>query len=172
MRLFFALWPQSAMRIALHRIASAQKNSCGGRVMREDSIHLTLLFLGETPQARLPQLIEAASSIQLPQFDLRLDSVRGWRHNAIIYAAPSNVPELLLELVDQLRTHVEEAGFIFDKKAFVPHVTLLRKVERLQYQPSILPLHWAVEEFVLVHSIPTDKGMQYQIIGRWPLEQV
>lgn len=168
-RVFFALWPDADVRTALYKLAQRQQGGCGGRIMRAETLHLTLLFLGDIPAARLVELQQAAMAVRGSKFSLELDQFAGWRHNAIGYASPATPPEALSELVAQLRTRVAESGFAFDRKLFKPHVTLLRNLERVpQAQAVSLPV-WHADEFVLVKSVLGTTGARYEIIGRWPL---
>lgn len=170
-RLFFAVWPELPLRETLHRWAVQQQKICGGRIMRVESIHLTLLFLGETPQAHLPELMHTVTSVRTARFDLALDLIAGWRHNGIAYAAPAFVPERLPALVMKLRACLAAAGFVFDQRPFTPHVTLLRKVDKTPEARSIEPpIYWSIDEFVLVQSVPEESGIRYEIVRRWSLE--
>ncbi len=138
--------------------------------MRAETLHLTLLFLGDIPAERLDALKQAASAVHASAFGLKLERFAGWRHNAIGYASPATVPDALPELVRQLRERVVNAGFGVDGKDFKPHVTLLRNLARLpQIQPVSLPV-WDAGEFVLVKSMPDRRGARYEIAGCWPLD--
>lgn len=170
MRLFFAIWPKMPLRQELHRMAVQQQQAYGGRVMRAESIHLTLLFLGETLREHLQELQRAAAAVHMRRFDLVLEQIAGWRHNGIVYAAPTRHSDRLSELAAELRACIDEAGFIFDDRAFTPHVTLLRKVSRVPELQAVKPMHWPVNEFVLVQSILDESGIRYEILGCWALE--
>lgn len=167
-RLFFALWPPGSLQGKLHGLAQRYQKQCGGRVMRAESIHLTLLFLGETPLERVGLLQNAAGAINAKSFELVLDRIAGWRHNGIGFAAPAP-NDVLVELAQQLRSRVAQADFRFDGRAFTPHITLLRKMDQARGETPIDPMTWRVEEFVLVESEPVAGGVRYSIIGRWPL---
>lgn len=169
LRLFFALWPHRMLAQKCHQLAGRVRQECGGRVMRAETMHMTLLFLGDTPAERLERLMAAAQEVHGQTFEMHLDEVRGWRHNAIVYAAPSTYPASLAGLAADLRERVEAAGFHFDTKAFKPHVTLLRHAERMPDVQHAVALSWRVEKFVLVQSVPEAGRMRYDIIGRWPL---
>lgn len=169
-RLFFALWPEASIQDALHAIALQIQHRCHGRVMRPDTLHLTLLFLGAVAHARLPELYAAASHVHAQRFHLWLDAVAGWSHNRIVYAHPTHPPPALKRLADALRGAVAGAGFCFDRKVFVPHVTLLRNVERFSYNTSVsISVDWPVERFALVQSVAQEKGARYDVLQSWPL---
>ncbi len=168
-RVFFALWPDEVVRAALYKLAQRQQEACGGRIMRAETLHLTLLFLGDIPAERLVELQQATMAVRGSRFCLELDHFAGWRHNAIGYASPCKVPDALPELVGQLREQAAKAGCGFDRKTFKPHVTLLRNLERMPQMQAVSLPAWHADEFVLVKSALDPTGARYEIVGRWPL---
>jgi 2'-5' RNA ligase len=171
LRLFFALWPNTTVRDALYELARKHQLECGGRVMRIETIHLTLMFLGETSPEKLPILLSAASAVNGKNFDLVLERFDIWQLNGIGYAAPVSTPDEITLLVERLRAHVAEAGLSFDPRTFVPHVTLLRNAKQLPKDRQIEPLlQWQVREFALVRSVLDGEGARYEVLGRWFLE--
>jgi len=169
-RMFFAIWPDEGVRAALHELARQQQAACSGRVMRAETLHLTLLFLGDIPADCLSAVQQAGSAVHMSAFTLEFGRFAGWRHNAIGYVAPIGVPEALPALVALLRERVAEAGVSFDRKAYKPHVTLLRDMANMPRLRSMNPLVWIVKEFVLVQSVLDQRGARYEIVGCWPLE--
>ena len=170
LRVFFALWPPAAVAAALHRVASAIAREAGGRPMARDTLHQTLAFIGEIPESRVAQLQElAAGLIDCPAGTLNLDRLGYWRHNHIVWAAPSAPSPPLGVLAERLGAALEGAGFRVEKRPFTPHVTLLRKVHNQPELPVLPPQKWPVDDFVLVASQLTPEGSTYRIIGRWPL---
>ena len=83
--LFFALWPDEAVRMQIEERAKALdgEHHPRGRLLKPARYHLTLHFLGEHADMS-PQLIEdvanAAGRVQAPAFDLSLDQA-GSFHN-------------------------------------------------------------------------------------------
>jgi 2'-5' RNA ligase len=76
MRLFFALWPSPA---AAERLASAATDAAarlGGRPTRLETLHLTLAFLGEVADERVPGLLALATNLPAAPFELRIDQAR------------------------------------------------------------------------------------------------
>lgn len=127
------------------------------------------MFLGEVELARIDELLELAGVIQAPAFDLRLTRCGWWRHNGIAWVAPGETSQALVQLVDELRKRLGSAGFRLETRAFVPHVTLLRKAH---CKNDVLPheeIEWRAEDFVLVRSILNERGAAYEVVGRWPL---
>lgn len=175
-RVFFALWPDAAVAARLHAIAQQWHGSLGGRVMREDSLHATLVFIGDIEMTRLAALLDLASDIQLPGFEMAFDSRGCWRHNHIAYLGMHPLPEALQNLQFELASRVQAAGFTIEKRAYSPHVTLIRKAEcsnppkenPINKNPAE-PVAWTVRDFVLVKSSIYANGSRYEQIGRWPL---
>ncbi|MBI1283036.1 MAG: RNA 2',3'-cyclic phosphodiesterase [Thiobacillus sp.] len=168
LRLFFALWPDDATRIALHHAGKWLHKHWGGRRMRPDTLHITLAFLGSTPAEQLGALIACADTLQLEAFELILDQAGYWRHNRIGWLGASQTPPRLAELVTALNGALQAAGFPVDARPHVPHVTLLRNTAGGE-PPVCTPVRWPISEFVLVASRTEADGAYYEILRRWPL---
>ena len=165
MRLFFAIWPDDAVKERLDELARRLHRACGGRRLMRESIHITLIFLGEVDHVE--DLLEAASSVSGRAFEIRIDKTVYWKHNRIAWAGTSSVPENLGMLVDELKKALKREGLSYDERGdYVPHVTLVRKAMMPADMPEFEPFSWSVSEFCLVES--ADSG--YRIIGKWPLE--
>jgi 2'-5' RNA ligase len=170
-RLFFALWPAPGVRGALDQLGRKLRTACGGRQMRANNIHLTLVFLGNVELARLDALRAVADAVRVEPFAMILERLGWWKHNRVAWAAPETAPEPLQSLVRQLQEGLRGAGFAFDDRPFyVPHITLLRnaRCEAVEW-PPFGPLEWSADEFVLVRSATREEGATYEAIGRWPL---
>lgn len=137
--------------------------------MRAETLHLTLLFLGNVPRTQIAQAMQAAAKVSAPAFMLQLQQLACWKHNRIAYAAPAEQEAELVQLSSALRHEVEQAGLSFDRKAFAPHVTLVRNIERYADTQPVGPLAWRIDEFVLVESVPDEAGVRYQTLGSWQL---
>ncbi len=163
LRLFFALWPDDAARAPLARYAGAAHAACGGRLMRPQNLHFTLAFLGDTEAGRLEALLGAAAGVEPRRFAIEVDRVEYWRHNRIVWAGASIVPDALAALVAELRAALDAGEFGYDARPFVPHVTLLRDA-RPATLPDFAPVTWRADRFVLVKSVP---GGDYAIVREW-----
>ena len=165
-RLFFALWPDAAVRDELLRAARMLHSSCGGRAMRGDDLHLTLVFLGDVLREKIPQLAAIAAAQRMPAFALEFGAVRYWQHNRILWAAPHAVPPPLFDFVVALESALEEAEFDFDRRPYVPHVTLLRG-SRPAARPPPFACTWPVRDFALVEAVRDPSGVSYRTLERW-----
>lgn len=166
-RVFFALWPEPALAAALADYARRLSGVCGGRAMTAATLHMTLAFVGQVPAARRAELIDAGASIRLPRFGFVLDRIGQWRD--IVWAGADEPPATLVELANALRDALAARGFRLEARAFAPHVTLLRKAQRL---PALAPppaRDWRVTEFALVASQRSPLGSAYTRLAGWPL---
>jgi len=171
-RVFFALWPPPEVARQLSAVADAFAKSAGGRATRQETIHLTLAFIGDVPLDRLPDLLRAARKVRAEAFDLTLDQFGLWRHNRIFWAGCSVLPPALAELSVALVAELLSAGFNVAnaRRSFTPHITLVRKVMALDAAlPRCAPLAWRGEKFVLVRSTLSAGGSSYQTLAEFPL---
>lgn len=168
-RVFFALWPDEDGRRGLASWQPVLKNAGGGRIMRADTLHATLVFLGNVANERLEALKLAAEEVAGECFDLTLDEARYWGHNHILYAAPATVPPQLVNLVRSLEHNLTRHRFSFEKQEYKPHVTLLRNAQWIDEPlPKMTKVCWPVREFVLLQS----DGGSYQILARFNLRNL
>ena len=167
-RLFFALWPDSVERAKLSAWQMPLQTLCGGKAMREETLHCTLAFLGEVPEARLEALCLLAQATACPPFDLELECANYWGHNHIVYAAPTKTPEPLAVLVASLEEGLRAHRFHFEQRAYKPHVTLLRHAQWTDAPlPPMPPVRWRCSGFVLVQSLGDAQGARYEVLCRF-----
>lgn len=169
-RVFFALWPSSEERAALAAWQAPLRELCGGRAMRAETLHATLVFLGEVEERRLEALQLAAQEVRGHAFRLVFDVAHYWGHNHILFATACNVPPPLLQLVDKLEQSLARHRFRFEKRPYKLHLTLLRHA---RYSDAALPcmpcVVWNVRDFALVRSAPDENGANYQVLARFRL---
>lgn len=169
-RVFFALWPDASACAALAAWQPPLQQLVGGRIMRSETLHATLVFVGKIEQTRLTALHQAAGEIASANFSVCFDTARYWGHNHIIYAAPSQVPSPLLQLVAALEKSLMRHHVKFDAHEYKAHVTLLRNAHWTDRAlPNMAPASWQVREFVLVQSLRQAEGTAYQVLARFPL---
>ena len=179
-RVFFAIWPDAAAQKQLVELAEQLEAVCDGRKARVENIHLTLVFLGEVSVDRLDALCQIANEVRdagVQAFDFAVEEVHYWKHNRIAYAGTTKVPQGLLGLVSALQSALFAGGFAFDRQAYVPHITLVRKarcpapsIELRTGLPELAqPIVWPVREWLLVKSGQANGRSGYTPIGRWSL---
>ena len=175
-RLFFALWPSRELAAALADIADQGARQLGGRATRQETIHLTLAFLGNIRLDQVPTLCRAAARVRSVPFWLDIDRLGFWQHNHLLWAGCSCPPPELPALAAALRHELAVEGFAADggHPVFAPHVSLVRRVpvsgsDGAGALPVFASLHWPVERFVLVGSRLSPQGSAYQTIAEFPL---
>ena len=172
-RVFFALWPPTAVAEALADYAAQAAGQFGGRATRQQTIHLTLAFLGTLAIDRLPALCAAAASVQGPSVTLTIDQANYWPHNQLLWAGSRDTEPALTQLVDQLHGALRDAGFSLANgtRKFVPHVSLVRKMPEpvaAANLPPIPPLIWPNHRFILVASTLSPNGPDYRQLAEFP----
>lgn len=167
LRVFFALWPDAVTAAALHARGRQLHARCGGRVMRRDTLHLTLAFLGDVPASSLDDLGRLAARLEGKAFDLILDRSGSWQRNRIVWLAPATLPATLAALVEALGDALAAAGFRVEARPFSPHITLLRNAHAAPSDDVFPPLRWRVGGFALVASERRSEGARYRVVGRW-----
>jgi 2'-5' RNA ligase len=132
LRLFVALEiPEPPRRDVRRRVDAVRDRLPRARWVDLDNFHLTLLFLGETPEAAVPALAARlrAAFASCPPLDLRLASGgtfppgRPARVAWIGVDAPDELTALQEEVT---RAAVDTLGFAPEERAYHPHATLAR----------------------------------------------
>lgn len=169
-RVFVALWPPADQAAALASLADDSARRFGGRATRRETIHLTLAFIGEVPNERLPRLIEVLEKVAAAPFELCVDRLGYWRHNRLFWAGCSDTLQPLLALVASIKRELGSNGFAVGRpnEAFVPHLTLVRKLphpnlpEMTEQLPEARSISWWCRHFVLVESALSSAGSSYR----------
>jgi 2'-5' RNA ligase len=142
-RLFIAVNFDDSIKSRLLDLQGLIKNqSIRGNFSRPENLHLTLVFIGETPSALVPTIISVIRNIPANQkvFSVTLSNTGCFRHSGKelwwIGAEGKEVGALV-----KLRLHIcdglEAASVPFDKRPFNAHITLGREIK--PSTPIIVP---------------------------------
>jgi 2'-5' RNA ligase len=165
-RLFLALWPEEAERRQLAELAASV---AGRRRVRDDNLHLTLVFLGATDPDRLAAYQTVLADLPVPALELILDRYGYWPQPRILWLGSSRTPPELYELVAELNRRLRGCGFTPERRAFQVHITLARKFPGpAPARPPATPVRWPVHDVALVESLQEQSGARYQVLRRWP----
>ena len=128
-RLFFALWPEAALRNALlaERAALA---ATPGRLSHPLDLHLTLVFIGAVDRDVRSCIEAAADDVFLAPFALRIHQLCCWPKQRLWLAQPDVMPNALANLVSQLQQNLLACGLPPEARRYRPHITLARKAHR------------------------------------------
>jgi 2'-5' RNA ligase len=145
MRCFIALKLDDAIKDRLQAAQEVLKN-IGGKVSwcSRQQMHLTLQFLGEVEDKKVPKIIEAMTAAvrDVTPFEFSVENIGAFPPKGsprIIWAGISECPPLL-KLQRRLEDALKPLGFKPEDRSFTPHLTLGRVRERpdLQKYQTIL----------------------------------
>lgn len=169
-RLFFALWPDEAVRAQLARVLGKVPLKDGKRVAAEN-LHITLAFLGSVTADRRGCVESVAAAIRGTGFRLTLDRIGHWPKPRVLWAGSSATPAELLALVQALTEGLRRCGFKPEARPFQAHLTLARKVSHVKPGLTMEPVVWQVDRFCLVRSSTLPEGAKYEVLASWPLTE-
>lgn len=141
-RLFVALDLPDRVRDGIAAWGGKQLADPALRPVAEESLHITLAFLGYLPEKRIPQLAEivAASAGRPPRIELGAPVPRPPRGRPRLFALPAVSPGTV-ELQGSLEGRLVEACLYEpEKRPFWPHVTVarVRREERGSKRPALV----------------------------------
>ncbi len=190
LRLFFGveLSEEVRGRVAEH-IARLQENesSRGARWDRVEKLHITLNFLGETPVARIENLICAARKVihEFSPFELSVAGAgvfppRGAAR--VLWLGIEDENGRLAALQRRLEDELAGEGFAREARRFHPHLTLARlqrasasdakMLASAHAEAEFTSAPFAVADFVLMQSELSAKGSRYSVVERFSLEAI
>lgn len=123
MRLFIAVNFSKDLENAIVKVVHRLKHAgVRGRYVPAENLHMTLAFLGEVADADAVE--DAIGRIRLRPFDLKLTGIGHF--GDLVWLGMDGGKELA-GLATQIRNALDDAGITYDRKKFVPHITLIRK---------------------------------------------
>jgi 2'-5' RNA ligase len=172
LRLFFAVPVPDAARSLVGELIREVQAAVGDgtariRWVRVDGLHLTLRFLGPTPEDRRPPLEAAADAIaaSLAPFDVRLaggGAFPSLTRPRSLWVGVDTGADRLADLAERLTAAAGECGLVLDTRPFAPHLTLARTdgvrlgpvaANMLAAAAEDLDVRFRVERFMLFRSI-------------------
>jgi 2'-5' RNA ligase len=188
LRLFIAcLLPQEALSaLAEAREQFLKEGAPKLRWIRPEGIHLTLKFLGEVPEARIPDIeakrLEAMEG--LPAFSLSLDGMGtfgGRKGPRVLWAGLAGDLDKLIEVQRRVDEAMAALDFPREDRPFRPHLTLARAsndlmavqqrhLEGLARKVTLPQVQIPVLSVNLMHSTLHPNGAIYTELGSLPLQ--
>ncbi len=170
LRLFFGINLSADEKTKLLTI----QNSIGAlqtSLVAPENFHITLSFLGQTSEKQLDTILEYFEPLHTVPFSIELSDLIFWPKPAILVLSVQDKSSRLLQCKKQIEQQLSGLKiFSFDKKSYVPHITLFRQVETPPEQNQHFSGKININEISLFLSEPTHKGIQYQTIETWQLE--
>lgn len=172
--MFFAIWPDAGQRAALVHATRKVVRSSGGRPVPEESLHVTLAFLGSVPEPRVTELhaiarrVAQAAAASAPIL-VSFDRLVHWAKPQILVALDSAALSGAPALAETLKNETQAAGFSPDLKPFHAHVTVARKVAHAHPAQPLPPILWSFDAFALIESRTEPAGPVYSVIESYLL---
>lgn len=181
MRLFVAIEIAPEIRERIFEFMTQIKPHLGSaRWSRPEGLHITLKFLGKVPDEKRNPIEERLASVKSSQFSLNIREV-GLFPNARsprVFWVGVDPHKELAALAGQVDEAMEPLGFEREKRAYSPHITLMRFSERtskvnLSSVLSSVPKAgfgtMTANEFHLYESKLSPQGSRYIKLASFPL---
>ncbi|MFN2512339.1 MAG: RNA 2',3'-cyclic phosphodiesterase [Pyrinomonadaceae bacterium] len=150
---------------------------------REESVHITLKFLGDIQTSRLSDLSTAAARAValLSPFQITLQETGVFpKHGTprVLWIGVKDESGRLAQLHSGLEEACAKQGFAREERPFHPHLTIAR-LRKPQCARALAAAHKgmpfepadvAVEELLVIRSEPGAAGSRYTVISRHRLE--
>lgn len=145
---------------------------------KQQNYHLTLLFLGETDERLIPEIIELLDEVayDFDPFELTIENcgLFGSSYDPKVIWAGAQPAEILTEMHLRIVEVMKNIGYKPDRQNFIPHLTLgrIRRLsDKKQLQKALetkkkgLFYSQNVNEIVLYESKLSPQGPEYIIKG-------
>ncbi len=165
MRLFIAIELKDRVKDELCMIQQRIKlQGMKGNFTTRENMHLTLAFIGEYSDPE--QVSDALDDVVFEPVKLALDGFGCFRD---LYWIGVKEEKGLVENVKRIRKALADSGIPFDRKKFVPHITLVRNMQYDRELPTDYPFPAAmdVEYISLMRSDRGKNGMIYTAIDEF-----
>jgi 2'-5' RNA ligase len=178
MRLFIAVNFSDEIKNRILEVQEVLRSqSTRGSFTRPENLHLTLAFLGETPEEKLNSLRAIIDDIKSPSFEVPFNRTGCFTHSRKELwwigadkdcQGQSPGLSLLKSIHERLIRDLLDAGFSVDERPFNAHVTLAREVKHIN--PIVLAcpeMILKVNRVSLMKSERLEKVLTYtELMGR------
>jgi len=132
MRLFIAIEiPEDIKKLMAEVQEKIKDSGADAGWTRPEGIHLTLKFLGEVPEPKVPEIMTALSHATKESTGLRLELVGAGafpnpKNARVVWIGVSGESDKLARLQASVEEGMAHIGFKREDRAFTPHLTLGR----------------------------------------------
>ena len=147
-----------------------------------DKLHLTLKFLGETHNEKIPKIKQLLTEFVKGKSPLELNfdkvGIFGSSYDPRVIWFGINQNREIKEFGQNLLLHFHENGFKQDRQNFVPHLTVgrIKKLDTKKYFQSVIDKvkdeniqAFNINEIILYQSILKPTGPIYITLGKYEL---
>jgi 2'-5' RNA ligase len=160
-KLFFAFWPSHRQREQMRDSINPALSEVEGRFVDRRNWHVTLVFIGNFPEARVPDLLSAVEIIDPGPIRLRFDTLTYWQKPRIACLNAKTVPAELELLVRSLQGALIPFGCAPETRIYRPHITVARKARPFLETTLARAIELTWSEFELMESVSVRVGVQY-----------
>ena len=155
------------------------------RRVKAENLHMTLAFLGQTPDERLGDVTAAAAgaAASVSPFQLWFDRAGRFPERGrprVVWLGIADGATSVIELGEGVYAGLRSRGLRFDDRPLAPHLTLARVVEDASAAQAkavgaalsrlaIGSLRFEVSEIAVVQSVLSPKGPRYTALATVPL---
>ena len=176
MRLFVGIPLPGEVIEELSAISMRLRSSDDGlRWSTPESWHITLQFLGNTPQYEC--IVGRLRELRSPAVAIQLEGLGFFERAGIFFAGVRLTPQLAT-LQEQVTAATGLCGFVPETRPYHPHITLARSKKkgarglrdlknRIHREPAFT--HFVAETIALYESLVSPGGSQYEIRERFSL---
>ncbi len=178
MRLFIAVdveEPSIVSRVAMVK-STIQSLNVPVKLVEDENLHITLLFIGEVSEYAAESIKEALSTLSFRSFKIKLKGIGAFPSPGrprVVWVGVDEGEEELVKLHREVLSRVRKAGIQVSKQEFKPHLTIGRvKGTRNITALTKMLMEYSEEEFGyqvvnevrLKQSILTPKGPIYKTL--------
>lgn len=165
-KLFFALWPSDRQREQLRDTINPAMSTVEGVAVDRRNWHVTLVFIGDFPEERIPGLRSAVDIIDPGTIRLRFDRLTFWQRPKVAVMQTVTVSPELERLVKSLEQALQPFGYTPQERTYRPHITVSRKARAFPEIRLARPVEMQWSGFELVESTSVRGEIHYR-----PLKQ-
>jgi len=173
-RLFVALALPEGHRQQLSRLCHGVRDA---RWVVQENLHLTLRFIGEVEEPRLPEIAKALGRVKFEQFQLTLSGIGHFQNGRRIRSlwAGTKQCDALVQLQNRIDSALRHADVPPAGRRFTPHVTLARLKNGAAHQVgSWIEANalfradpFPVDRFILFESYLSHTGAIYSSVSEF-----
>ena len=148
------------------------------RWVKHNNLHITLQFLGFTPEKDIPQIKEVLSKITKSQkaFDLTISNTGKFPNDdkpSVLYLGVDGNLKSLNILVNKIKEEVSSIGYGSDEKEYAPHVTVGKINYPQKFNPDLSTflnssydkIDFTVDKIQFISSETLSEGVLYSILN-------
>ena len=149
--------------------------------VKPNNIHLTLKFIGDTPNDDIPKIIDGVGEMLRNHKGFTMDfnhtGIFGSRYAPrVLWLGMNNTPQELFDLEESTLSTFDKLGYLRDRQNFVPHITLgrIKELCEKQYFQKIVSgieqktyIKQEVNEIILFQSILRPEGAIYKELKKF-----